>query len=293
MKKLITICIIVSLLYVVGTPAFANRVTIQFDPDNLVTQASNTPFVTADPLNRQQQVSPKMYRGNSNSLFFGSFYHPAFGLTDNADFFNFRANNTISIPFFNMFIQSTQDSQTDNWGQGKLLNQNGATASEIFSSITQDPTAPAPTASGASGWSPYIFDNPYGPDDPHDGTLVGWKNDNFLTDRSNDLLGLGDTNVGNNHGLFTFTITLNETLQVGDTVRLWLGFYGLASPENPVSASGTDYLAWTGDYTTTGGINVTNINAYEGVLYAEVVPEPTTIALLGLGGLSLLRRRKA
>ena len=293
MKTLMTICLVaVCLFFVVGTTAFANSVTIQFDPDDLVTQASSTPFVTQDPLNRQQQISPKMYRGNNNSLFFGSFYHSAFGLTDNADFFEFRSNNTISIPFFNMFIQGAQDAQTDNWGQGKLLNQNGATASEIFSSITQDPTAPAPTATGTSGWSPYIFDNPYGPDDPHKGTLVGWKNDNFVTDRTNDLLGCGDTNVGNDHGPFTFTITLNETLEVGDTVRLWLGFYGLATPENPEGASGTDYFAWTGDYTTTGGINATSIHAYEGVVYAEVIPEPATIALLGLGSLALIRRRK-
>ena len=73
MKKLITICVVVSLLIVVGNPAFGNRVTIQFDPDDLVTQASTTPFVEENPLNRQQQVSPKMYRGNNNTLFFGSF----------------------------------------------------------------------------------------------------------------------------------------------------------------------------------------------------------------------------
>ena len=284
------------LLAVTGT-AGANTVTFQFDPDDLVIQASATPYPLADPLNRQQQSFPKMYRANDNTLYFGSFYHPGFSGT-NADFFGFRSNNTISIPFFNMFIQSAADAQTDNWGQGKLLDQSGATASDIFSRITQDTAAPPPTATAASGWESYVLANPYGPSDPHGGYLVGWYNTDFATDRSNDLMGLGDTNVGNDHEPFTFTITLNETLQMGDTVRLWLGFYGLASPENPPASVGTDYYAWTGNYTTApSGLSVTSINAYEGVLYGTVVPEPVTLAglTLGIGCLAryVRKRRRA
>jgi len=292
MKQSITICAVIGMILSIGAPVWANRVTIQFDPDDLVTQASSTPYTAANPLNRQQQASPKMYRANDNALFFGSFYHPAFSGSTNADFFDFRANNTTSIPFFNMFIQSAADAQTDNWGQGKLLDQNGATAADIFSRITQDPAAPSPTATAASGWTSYVFANPWGAANPHGGTLVGWYNSAFATDRSNDLKGLGDTNVGNDHNPFTFTITLNETLQVGDTVRLWLGFYGLDSSENPPGSEGTNYYAWTGSYTSSpSALNVTSVHAYEGVLYAEVVPEPATISLLLFGGLALLRRK--
>jgi hypothetical protein len=267
----------VGLVLAVAGTAGANTVTIQFDPDDLVTQASSTPYGQPNPLDRQQQASPKMYRANNNGLYFGSFYHPAFSGT-NADFFDFRANNTISIPFFNMYIQSAADAQTGNWGQ----------------SITQNVAAPVPTATAASGWKSYVYPNPYGVPlgaDPHGGYLVGWYNENYLTDRSNDLKSIG----GNDHGLFTFTIDLNQNLLVGDTVRLWLGFYGLSSPENP---PGGDFYAWTGDYTTTpSSLHVTNINAYEGVVYAKVIPEPVTMAglMLGIGSLVgyVRKRRKA
>ncbi len=294
MRMCISHVVAVSLILCIAGPSLAGTVTIQFDPDDLVTQASTTPYVEENPLNRQQQASPKMYRANANTLFFGSFYHSAFGLTQNADFFDHWNNNTISVPFFNIFIQSTADAQTDNWGQGKLLDQNGSTAGDIFSSITQDPNAAAPTATAASGWTAYTFDNPWGPADPHGGTLVGWYNTDFATDRSNDLVGEGGVNLGNDHDAFTFTITLNEDLQIGDTVRLWLGFYGLAgAEENPPGSESTDYFAWTGDYTTTpSSLNVTSIHAYEGVVYAEVIPEPATLALLAVGAIGLIRRRR-
>jgi len=292
------IILAVAALMAAGTvPAEANRVTIQFDPDDLVTQASTTPYTAENPLNRQQQASPKMYRANDNGLYFGSFYHEAFSGTGNADFHDFRDNNTISIPFFNMFIQSSADAQTDNWAQGKLLDQNGATAEDIFARITQDPAATAPTATAASGWTSYVFPNPWGPGDPHGGSLVGWYNNDFATDRSNDLKGLGDANAGNDHDPFTFTIALDQELEVGDTVRLWLGFYGLApSPENPPGAEATDFYAWTGSYVTTpGGLNVSNINAYEGVLYAEVtdivIPEPAGLGMIGLALLAVRKKR--
>lgn len=293
MRNSRTVLAVVGLLLTMASSVLANKVTIQFNPDDLVTQASSTPYALTDPLSRQQQPSPKMARANDNGLYFGSFYHPAFSGSGNTDFFEFRSANTISIPFFNMFIQSAVDDQTSNWAQGKLLDQNGATAGDIFSPITQDTAASPPTATAGSGWTTYTFANPYGPADPHGGTLVGWYNNDFETDRSNDLMAQGDVNVGNDHGTFTFTITLNEELQVGDTVRLWLGFYGLSSPENPEGAASTEYYAWAGDYTTaTSSLHVTNVNAYEGVVYGEVVPEPTTMSLLALGGLGALIRRR-
>jgi hypothetical protein len=46
--------------------------------------------------------------------------------------------------------------------------------------------------------------------------------------------------------------------------------------------------------TTTPGLEYVNfyVDAYTGVVKTEVVPEPATIALLGLGGLALLRRKR-
>ena len=166
-------------LILLAQPATANRVTIQFDRSMIWSRRpAAAPYTLENPLNQAAaRASPKMVsRQRQHPVLRSKFYHEGFGLTTNADFFEFRNNNHVHprSRFSTMFIaERFRMHQTDNWSaKASCSTRTDPLLQKSSRASRQDPSASCrPTATGASGWSPYIFVNPWGQlADPHGGT---------------------------------------------------------------------------------------------------------------------------
>lgn len=263
MKKLITICVVVAVVFGVGAMARANVVTFQFDPDNFIKLYSTTPLpVSGFPPShyKYEQDNPRRVHevwGNPEKMYntFGS----TGSMTDQQSQDAYIAwRNSLDtadegIGYFNTWLRT--NSKAWNWGER----------------LVQNPDA-KPTATAASGWHVGdMWQSIYG------GWVVEW-----YADAPENRI-----NLVNNIGEFSFNMDLREITAIDQTYAegtdiaygtnwdIWFGTGAIYNDESP-------YSAWY------------DVGGWEGTLELTAIPAPGAILLasIGTGLVGWLRRRR-
>lgn len=121
-----------------------------------------------------------------------------------------------------------------------------------------------------------------------------------------DLLGEATTMGAGPNAFFTIDVNNTRTVEVGETVGIAIFFVGGSQFENGIGALGYRFGSGTfsnDDISITTGIakgfepnpfdaHELNPRTFAGELEYQAVPEPASLAVLGLGALAMLRKRK-
>ena len=134
-----------------------------------------------------------------------------------------------------------------------------------------------------------------------DDVRIGFDNDLFSTAIEGDA---GNSNIINSSGAITVETTYLLVAKIefnvlgdDDQITMWIDPTGVETGTS-LTATDTDTLSWTAPtyfVVYSNGIAADNVkvdNVRIGTTWASVVPEPGSLALLGLGGLCMLKRRR-
>ncbi len=277
MKRLITICVVMGMILTVTTVAEAAVLTIDFRPNDLL------------------DLYPADYSGSKTTQ-------------DNAR----RLHETWASEFYNTFsdYMATGHTQPDdyntylNWrtglGEGEGLNSfstwlHGDTAARAWGEVLiADPCQQmSATVAAGSGWNVTITENEW-----DTGFGKGWIAVYWTTDSSKYI-----RPGGADLGTFSFTADLYVDTDENNNIA-----------GDPDAVAGAPYRIWFADTVTNWDDDDTRALVFDDAGWGSLdpsydefasatagdsaleailtVPEPATMCLLGLGGLSLLRRKR-
>lgn len=251
-------------VFVLANMSYATVVTYVFDPNDWVTN-----YNTDINQTRLQQDNPRIlidgvYQSTDKPGYSGihtTYAGAAYSSTGIAGFANQVPN--VEIHDFNMWLADGLNAP--NWGE--VLTQ-------VIGST--------PSGTATNGWAAYTFDNPW-PQAGYGTKLVGWYDigywDGDPNTAANPLtFGTGGINFGD----FTMTVDLNTTDVYGNPVdfnapqTIWLG---TMLP-----------IEWTTD---PADLVYANNYRFEGTMKMHVIPEPSTVFLIGIGlvGFGFFRKK--
>jgi hypothetical protein len=256
MKKLITICAVATMIFAISGITQA-ELTYRFNPNDLIDlYDQGPPLGTPDPTNPRS-----VYTGGEGTLYPGyqgignwntQGYGSARDLAIKSDYLKWRDADGGYITQFNIWLADNPKAR--GWGEQLVLK----------------PYETPVSGTASAGWSVEVIGNPW-----HDEYLmVQWTADDV-----SKALKIGGPDICH----FSFT----ATLYVDENENGW-------DEDDPLATLGEDYTVWFGGY----GVGTDTIShesgdiLFQGTLDITTIPEPTTICLLGLGVLSLLRRKK-
>lgn len=266
MKRLITICAVVTMILAVSSVAQADLV-YEFNPNNLIelwAAGAPNPDDANNPSAYPRSIyDPGVSQGYTAYTSIGNWNTAGTGSTLDTDIgtdFTTWRNNGGFITSFNIWL--ADNPRARGWGETLVIEPN---------------TSLSATADAAGLWDVEVSPNQ-------------WHSDLYYAEWTvkdvNNALKISGTDIGD----FSFTATLyvdededgwDETdplAVLGEDYTIWFGGYGV----------GDDSFAYDAEYYGTSA----NGLLYQGTLDITTVPEPATVCLLGLGSLSLIRRKR-
>jgi hypothetical protein len=259
MKKLITVCAVMTMLLSIGGVAQAG-LTYKFNPNDLIDlYDKGPPLGTPDPANPRSiwAGGEDPYPAYTSITAWNTAgYGSAMDNAIEADYLKWRDDDGGYIVYFNIWL--ADNPRARGWGETLVIKPNTGL-----------------TATAADGWSVEVSTNEWHTDLYY----AIWQADSL-----DNALRIGGPDIGG----FSFT----ANLYVDENENGW-------DPSDPLAVAGTDYTIWFGAYgagTDTIPYDDENINLlFQGTLdIAPVIPVPGAILLgsIGVGIVGWLKRRR-